>query len=70
FQQAIASNAGNPPSPDQFQAWTSQHHYSQWVSYLPNGWFWHFQTVEASGYAILAVLLAAGTVLLLRRRAV
>jgi len=69
FQQAIADNGGIIPSPDQFNAWL-QHHYSQWVSYQPNGWFWHYQTVEASGYAILAVLLAVATVLILRRRAV
>ena len=35
-----------------------------------NSWFWHFQTVEASGYAVLAILLAVATVLVLRRRAV
>ena len=70
FPQAIAGNGGTIPSPDQFNAWLTQHHYTQWTSYQPNNWFWHFQTVEASGYAILAVLLAAATVLLLRRRAV
>ncbi len=70
FQQAIVGNGGTPPSPDQFNAYLAQHHYSQWVSYRPNSWFWHFQTVEASGYAILAILLAVATVLLLRRRAV
>lgn len=69
-QQASVTNGGTDPSPDQFHAWTIQHHYSQWVSYRPNGWFWHFQIVEASGYAILAVLLAVATVLILRRRAV
>jgi ABC-2 family transporter protein len=70
FQQAIVSNGGTPPSPDQFDAYLTQHHDSQWVSYRPNGWFWHFQTVEASGYAILALLLAVATVLVVRRRAV
>ncbi|MGF7237097.1 MAG: ABC transporter permease [Frankia sp.] len=70
FQQAIVDNGGSPPSPDQLNAYLTQHHYSQWVSYRPNGWFWHFQTVEASGYTILAILLAVATVLVLRRRAV
>lgn len=70
FQQAIVGSGGTIPSPDQFNAYLAQHHYSQWVSYRPNGWFWHFQTVEASGYALLAILLAVATVLLLRRRAV
>lgn len=70
YQQAIIGNGGTPPSPDQFNAYLAQHHYSQWVSYRPDGWFWHFQTVEASGYAILAIVLAVATVLVLRRRAV
>jgi ABC-type transport system involved in multi-copper enzyme maturation permease subunit len=70
FQQAIVGNRGTPPSPDQLNTYLAQHHYSQWVAYRPNGWFWHFQTVEASGYAILAILLAVATVLILRRRAV
>jgi ABC-type transport system involved in multi-copper enzyme maturation permease subunit len=69
FQQAIVSNGGTPPSPDQFNAYLAQHHYSQWISYRPNGWFWHFQAVEAAGYTILAILLATATVLVLRRRA-
>ena len=43
FQQAIVANRGNPLSPDQFNAYLAQHHYSEWVSYRPNGWFWHFQ---------------------------
>ena len=70
FQQASVGNGGIPPSPDQFNAYLAQHQYSGWVSYRPNGWFWHFQTVEASGYAILAILLAVATVLVVRRRAV
>jgi hypothetical protein len=70
FQQAIAGNGGTPPSPEQLNTYMAQHHYTAWVSYLPNSWFWHFQTVEASGYALLAVLLAVATVLVLRRRAV
>ena len=70
FQQAIAGNGGAIPSPDQFQAYLTTHNDSQWVSYQPNGWFWHFQTIEASGYAVLAILLAVATVLIVRRRAV
>jgi ABC-type transport system involved in multi-copper enzyme maturation permease subunit len=69
FGQATAAY-GSSPSPQQYHAYLTQHHYSQWVSYRPNNWFWHFQILEASGYAILAVLLAVATVLLLRRRSV
>lgn len=68
--QAITANGGTPPTPDQFDAYMTQHHYSQWVSYRPNNWFWHFQTVEATDYTIFALLLAITTVLALRRRAV
>ena len=70
FQQATVSNGGTAPSPGQYNAYLAQHHVSAWVSYRSNNWFWHFQTVEASGYAILAILLALATVLILRRRAV
>jgi hypothetical protein len=70
FQQAIVGTGGTVSSPDQFDAWLTQHHYSQWVSYQPNTWFWHFQAVEACGYALLALVLAVATVLILRRRAV
>lgn len=66
---AITATRGTPPTPAQFDAYMTQHHYSQWVSYRPNNWFWHFQTIEATGYAILALLLATTTVLNLRRRA-
>jgi hypothetical protein len=68
--QAITANGGTPPTPNQFDAYMTQHHYSQWLSYRPNNWFWHFQTIEATGYSILALLLATVTVLALRRRAV
>ena len=70
ISQAIAANGGTSPTPQKLGAWMAQQHYSQWVSYLPNTWFWHFQTIEATGYAILAVLLAITTVLALRRRAI
>lgn len=70
FGQAIAGNGGAIPSPEKFNAWLAQHQYSLWVSYRPNDWFWHFQTVETAGYAVLAILLAAATVLILRRRVV
>ena len=69
FRQAIATNGGLP-SPQQYHAYLTQHHYSQWVSYRPNDWFWHFQILEACGYAFVAVLLAVATVLLVRRRTV
>jgi hypothetical protein len=70
FSQVLTATRGTPPTPAQYDTYLNQHHYTQWVSYRPNTWFWHFQTIEASGYIIVAALLAITTVLLLRRRAV
>jgi hypothetical protein len=50
--------------------WMAEHHYSVWDSYQPGSRFWHFQLVEGSGYVLLAVLLMAGTLWLVHRRAV
>lgn len=69
FEQALLANKGTPPTAEQFNAYLARHHYSQWLAYRPNSWFWHFQIDEAAGYAALAVLLTVATVLLLRRRA-
>jgi ABC-type transport system involved in multi-copper enzyme maturation permease subunit len=69
FGQATVASGGSP-SPQQYQAYLTQHHYSQWVSYRPDVWFRHFQNLEASAFAVVAVLLAVAAVLLLRRRTV
>jgi ABC-2 family transporter protein len=52
-----------------FDDWLAQHHYSEWVSIQPDSRFWHFQIIEASCYVALALILAAGAVLWIRRRA-
>lgn len=66
FEQARASGSD---SPDKFQAWLNEHHYTNWVSYQPESRFWHFQIVEASAYVTLALLLGGATVWWLHRRA-
>jgi hypothetical protein len=40
----------------------ARHRYSEWASYQPNSRFWHFQTIEAASYVVLALLLAAATI--------
>jgi hypothetical protein len=52
-----------------FDAWLTQHHYTQWVSYQPDSRFWHFQSVEAAAYMVLAVGLGLATIWWVRRRA-
>jgi hypothetical protein len=53
---------------DTFPTWLSDHGYRLGVTFQPNGRFWHFQGVEAAAYVILALLCAAATVWLVRRR--
>lgn len=53
----------------QFDTWLRQHHYRTWVSYQPEDRFWHFQTIEAGAYLILAIILAAAATWWVRRRA-
>jgi hypothetical protein len=65
----LEARASGVNSPDAFSAWLSQHHYTSWVSYQPGSRFWHFQIVEASTYAALALVLAGATIWWLRRRA-
>lgn len=52
-----------------FDSWLAQHHFTSWVSFQPEGRFWRFQLIEASGYVLLALVLAAATVWWVRRRA-
>ncbi|MFG1807754.1 ABC transporter permease subunit [Streptomyces sp. NPDC049040] len=53
-----------------FDTWLAGHGYTQWSSYQPGNRFWHFQSIEASTYSILAVLLMAATLWWLNRSAV
>jgi len=52
-----------------FTTWLSQHGYRLGVSYQPASRFWHFQSVEAAAYVLLALLCAAATIWWIRRRA-
>jgi hypothetical protein len=50
-------------------AWVTSHHLTLWVSYQTDGRFWLFQGVEGGAAVLLAALLAAATVWLVRHRA-
>ena len=50
--------------------WMTQRHYTERISYQPGNRFWHFQTVEASGYVVLTLLLAGATIWWLQHRTV
>jgi hypothetical protein len=65
----LRSGASGSGSSAGFDAWLTQHHYTQWVSYQPDGRFWHFQIVEATAYVVLAVVLGLATIWWVRRRA-
>ena len=49
--------------------WLASHHLTPWVSYQSAGRFWAFQGIEGGAAVLLALLLAAATVWLVRRRA-
>lgn len=67
FRQARADGANSDQA---FTAWLTRHGYTQWSSYQPGSRFWHFQSIEASAYGLLALLLTAATFWWLHRRAV
>jgi ABC-type transport system involved in multi-copper enzyme maturation permease subunit len=50
-------------------AWLASHHLSLWVSYEPASRFWLFQSVEGAAGLVLALMLGAAAVWLVRRRA-
>jgi len=49
--------------------WLAQHHDAYWMSYQPANRFWYFQSVEAAILIGLALVLAWGASILIRRRA-
>ena len=50
-------------------SWLASHHLTPWVSYQSAGRFWTFQAVEGGAAVLIALLLAAATVWLVRRQA-
>jgi hypothetical protein len=49
-------------------AWLAQHRYGQAVAFQPATRFWHFQLIEGGWLLVLAILLGAATIWLVRRR--
>jgi hypothetical protein len=63
----IAVKPGGDPN-DPFH-YLLQHGYTQWLSYQPNSRYWPFQWIELTWLALVALLLLATAVWLVRRRA-
>jgi len=66
--QAPAS-VQNSKDPNAAAAYLSAHHYAQWWLYQPQSRYWHFQFIEGGWLLVLSLVLLAGTVWLVRRRA-
>jgi hypothetical protein len=67
--QGSGSGSGSGSGDRSIGPLLSQHGYTMWSSYEPNGRSWHFQTVEGAVYVALSVLLGAASVWWIRRRA-
>jgi hypothetical protein len=59
----------NSQNPNVATAYLSAHHYAQWASYQPASRYWHFQFIEGGWLLALSLILLAGTVWLVRRKA-
>lgn len=64
MRAALGSRSG----PAEAMRWLARHGYLGWQRYQPAGRFWHFQLIESGGLVVLAVLLGAATIWLVRRR--
>jgi hypothetical protein len=68
----VDANALNPLwnlKPAAQISWLASHHLTPWVSYQSAGRFWAFQAAEGGTAVLIALLLAAATVWLVRRSA-
>lgn len=54
--------------PSRQLAWVTSHHLTAWITYQSAGRFWLFQGIEGGAAVLIALLLAAGTVWLVRHR--
>ena len=59
---------GPQTSPAAAMHWLARHGYVTWQRYQPASRFWHFQLIESGWLLVLALLLGAATIWLVRRR--
>jgi hypothetical protein len=67
--QHAPASVQNSTDPNAAAAYLSAHHYAQWWLYQPQSRYWHFQFIEGGWLLVLSLVLLAGTVWLVRRRA-
>jgi hypothetical protein len=63
---SLPAPKGQPQGPDPM-TWLAHHGYAQWISYQPATRYWLFQGMEGAWLLVLALLLGAATVWLVRR---
>ena len=62
MSQLLDKHTGTNP------VWLTRLHDTFWVSYQPGGRYWTFQSILGGGTLLLALLLAAATVWVVRHR--
>ena len=68
FQQQAPASVQNSGHPGAFQAWLTQHGYTQWTTLQPDSRFWEFQLIEGAWLTALSAALLGATIWLVRRR--
>lgn len=67
--ESAPASVRNSTNPNAVPAYLSAHHYTQWWAYQPVSRYWHFQLIEGGWLLVLSLLLIAGAIWLVRRRA-
>jgi hypothetical protein len=69
FMSHAPAAVQNAKNPNLATAYLSAHHYTQWSLYQPQSRYWPFQLIEGGWLLALSLILLAGAVWLVRRKA-